>query len=275
MTTTPIRTSVESLDSAAQVLAGVRETTAELKALEIRKLHLSIAWAIMHPAETVDDAAYVPGTEDTVLIAGPGAPLVAEFCIPELALALGLSPDGGRHYLGDSLELRYRLPRLWALATTGRVPVWKAHRIARATMTLPPEGAGFVDQQLAAVCGRCTWAQLDRTIAHAQDLYDPDEAEARRRAKLEGRHFTIETDQVTFDGTMRVEGELDLGDALDLEDAIRSVAQQLADLGCSESLDVRRSMAAGQIARHQHTLDLHTRGHRHRLSPRRPRWCGK
>ncbi len=42
--------------------------------------------------------------------------------------------------------------------------------------------------------------------------------------------------------------------------AVSSVAAQLADLGCTESLEVRRSMAAGQIARAQGALDLGAAG---------------
>jgi hypothetical protein len=53
-----------------------------------------------------------------------------------------------------------------------------------------------------------------------------------------------------------VHGELDLADALDLEDAIQVVAGQLKDLGCPEPLDVRRSMAVGELARQQLSLDL-------------------
>ncbi len=58
---------------------------------------------------------------------------------------------------------------------------------------------------------------------------------------------------MSFAGTSLVTGELDLADALDLDDAIRSIAGQLKDLGCEESLDVRRSLAAGELARRQRT----------------------
>ena len=54
-------------------------------------------------------------------------------------------------------------------------------------------------------------------------------------------------------------GELDLADALDLDEAIRGIADQLKALGSTESLDVRRSVAAGELARRQLALDLHHR----------------
>jgi hypothetical protein len=53
-------------------------------------------------------------------------------------------------------------------------------------------------------------------------------------------------------------GTLALEDALDLEQAVRNGAQTLSDLGCEESLDARRAMAVGDIARTQLALDLAT-----------------
>ncbi|MDT9595412.1 HNH endonuclease, partial [Nocardioides zeae] len=51
-------------------------------------------------------------------------------------------------------------------------------------------------------------------------------------------------------------GELDLADARDLEDAVARGAARLAALGSGESLDVRRSIAVGELARKQTALDL-------------------
>ena len=55
-----------------------------------------------------------------------------------------------------------------------------------------------------------------------------------------------------------VEAEVDLADALDLDTALSVGATRLADLGSAASLDVRRSEALGQMARHQLALDLDT-----------------
>jgi hypothetical protein len=54
------------------------------------------------------------------------------------------------------------------------------------------------------------------------------------------------------DGTVHVEGDLDLADAIDFNQAIAADAHQQLLAGSTESLDVRRS----QAARHQPTLDL-------------------
>ena len=55
---------------------------------------------------------------------------------------------------------------------------------------------------------------------------------------------------------MRIDGEVDLADALDLEAAIAADAHHQLLAGSTESLDVRRSIAAGNLARTQQTLDL-------------------
>ena len=49
---------------------------------------------------------------------------MAEFCIPELGAVLGMSSTSAKKLIGQALELRHRLPRLWHLVQTGRVPAW-------------------------------------------------------------------------------------------------------------------------------------------------------
>jgi hypothetical protein len=53
-----------------------------------------------------------------------------------------------------------------------------------------------------------------------------------------------------------VTGTLAIEDALDLEQAVKDGARALGELGCDESLDVRRSMAVGEMARQQLALNL-------------------
>jgi hypothetical protein len=88
----------------------------------------------------------------------------------------------------------------------------------------------------------------------------PDFAAERRDRAADQRHFTIDHDQVSFTGTTRIHGELDLADALDLDDALAHRAQALADLGSTDTLDVRRAVAMGMLARGEQPLDLTGRG---------------
>lgn len=244
--------------SPAGLLAALRANHTELVDREISEFAMAAEWADLHPVESILDAATVEGTEGELAVAGPGAPLVAEFCVAELALAIGKTTDAGRTYLGDALEVRHRLPRLWVRVMAAEVPVWKARRIAQATRSLPFDAAGYVDQHLAAVAHRVGFAQIDRTVDAARALFDPAAADQRRREAAERRHLTIDTTQVTTEGTMRIHGELDLADALDLDHALSLGAQQLADAGSTACLDARRAMAAGALARGDLALPLPT-----------------
>ncbi len=113
---------------------------------------------------------------------------------------------------------------------------------------------------LAPVLHSCTFAQIERTVAQAVDLYDPDEAERRAAKAADDRSFDIHlgTHGPTTDGTIAISGSVSLEDALDLEQAVKDGAKSLGDLGCDESLDVRRSMAVGEMARNQLALNLET-----------------
>ncbi len=54
-------------------------------------------------------------------LAGDGTPEVAEFAPEELAAALAITVDAAKKLIGDALELRHRLPRLWALVLDGNL----------------------------------------------------------------------------------------------------------------------------------------------------------
>ncbi|HEY0950953.1 DUF222 domain-containing protein [Nocardioides sp.] len=236
------------LDGPGVLLAALEANHGVLAGAEVAQFEMATEWAA-HPVDDLDDAATVEGTEGELAIAGPGAPLVAEFCVADFALAVGLTTYAGRDYLGDAVEVRYRLPRLWERVMAGQVAVWRARKIARQTMSLPLEGAEHVDRHLAPVAHRLTWAQLERTVEAARATFDPVEAEHRRLLAAEGRFFDVDTHTPSLAGTTTVRGELDLADALDLDHALTVGAQRLADLGCAETLDVRRAMAAGALAR--------------------------
>ena len=68
--------------------------------------------------------------------ASQGAPTVAEYAVAEFAAGIGLSTEAGKAYLGEALELRYRLPRTWQRVVGGDLPGWKARLVARETTRL-------------------------------------------------------------------------------------------------------------------------------------------
>src|SRR6478672_1771511 len=263
--------------TAADLLASIRAEHHAENAAAARQLDLAARWADLHPPESIHHAASftVPGCEHEEPIAGEGCPLVAEFCIPELGAVLGISTTAAKKLIGQSLELRHRLPRLWAQVHAGRVPAWRARLVAETTIhsvpALTPEAAGWVDSQVAAVAGKVGTAQLDRLVAEAIKRHDlatdprPDDEAGEDHADFDAdqylgtdsRHVTFDTRHVHHDGVMRMEAELDLADAYDLDAAVQHGAALLKALGSTAPLGARRAAALGDLARTQTALDLH------------------
>jgi hypothetical protein len=260
---------VEDDLSAGQLLALARERKATEDRAAADLLAVAARWADLHPPESIHSAATfaVSGCEHEEPIAGQGAPMVAEFCIAELGAVLGMSTTAAKRLIGHALELRHRLPRLWAQVHAGQVPAWRARLVAEATIhatpTLTVEAAGWVDDQVAAVAGRVGAAQLDRLVAETikrHQLAAPDPAADPEDGYLsvDPRHATLNDQDVHFAGTLHLDADLDIADGLDLDRALTHGAEVQKALGSTEPLPVRRAKALGDLARTQTALDLHS-----------------
>ncbi|PKH40984.1 HNH endonuclease signature motif containing protein [Nocardioides alpinus] len=277
-TTSDLRSStssplVEDLD-ASGILTSIRTARATEDAAAARQLTLAAAWADLHPPESLHGAASFTttgglGREHQEPIAGPGCPLVAEFCIAELGTVLGITTTSAKKLIGHALELRHRLPRLWSQVHTGAVPAWRARLVAETTIhcspALTPEAAGWIDTQVAAVAGKIGPAQLDRLVTETLKRFDlaaPDPAADPEDGwqHVDPRHATIDTHDVHYAGTLHVDADIDLADGLDLDRALTHGAAVQKALGSDLSLDARRAKALGDLARTQTALDLFTQG---------------
>src|SRR6478672_8139729 len=214
--------------TASDLLASIRTSRDLENAAAARQLDLAARWADLHPPESIHAAASftVPGSDHEEPLAGEGCPLVADFCIAELGTVLGISTTSAKKLIGHALELRHRLPSLWAQVHSGAVPAWRARSVAETTIHTTPsltrEAAGFVDAQVAAVAGRIGPAQLDRLVAETIKRYDlatPDPAADPEDGYLsvDPRHATLNDQDVHFAGTVHFEADLDLADGLDLD----------------------------------------------------------
>ena len=217
----------------AGLLTAAKERRRVADAAEAELLELACSWAEAHPPESIHDAAafQIPGSEHEERIAGVGCPLVAEFCIAEFGAVLGMSTVSAKHLIGQALELRYRLPRLYRQVQAGAVPAWRARRVAEATIHahpgLSPEAAGWVDAQVAPFAGRCGAAQVDRVVAEAIRRHGPavlpEDPDDPCPPFPDPRHVSVDREQVAYGGTLRIEAELDLADAHDLDAAVGRV----------------------------------------------------
>ena len=167
----------------------------------------------------------------------------------EFAAAMGRSTESGRRYLSHAVEGFYRLRRCWGRLEAGELPAWRLGFIAERTVCLSPEAAGFVDRHVAPVAHKIGPAQLDRLITEAKARFDPDQTEAERRAAAEAGTSTSRSATPGSPGRVQIDGEVDLADALDLEAAVAADAHHQLLLGSTESLDVRRALAVGNLAR--------------------------
>ena len=257
------------LDTARAVLAFARDRKAAADRAEADVMFAAATWAEQHPPESIAGAAVwpVPGAESELALAGEGAPLVAEFCIAEFALAIGRSTDSGRALIAHAVELKYRLPRHWTRVQSGTLEPWRARRVAAATLGLTKDAARHVDVQLAPFAHKVGPAQLDRLVEEAIARFMPEHgrANAETRSRRTPRHLPPPAGPLQRHHL--VEAELDLADALDLDAAITAGAEQLQVAGSAEPLDVRRAMAAGDLARRQLALDLQRRRPAHQQVP--------
>ena len=205
------RTTVDR-DTPADVLSALRDSRETARRAEVETMVFTLAWADLHPVDSLDAAATVPGTDRALAIAGEGAPLVAESAIVELATALGRSADSTRLWLGTVLEIRHRLPQVWQRLVDGPLEPWRARQIASSTLALGWDAAAWVDAQVAPIAHKIGPTQLERVVAEAIRRFDPEQAYENELAAGEHRHVTIH-DHHLVDGCVEVTATLDAIDA--------------------------------------------------------------
>ncbi|HQR26997.1 MAG TPA: HNH endonuclease signature motif containing protein [Nocardioides sp.] len=236
----PLSTSAEVLSSAATLASVSRraDTLLVVRATE---------WADLHPTLPGEGGAF----DDEHL---PG---VAWEAPAELALAVGLSHDAGTRLIHEALELRHRLPRVWSRLLAGELPAWRARRIAERTIGRPDDVAAHIDEAVGPIAHKVGPVTLGRLLDEAMLRLYPRERELAQLEALEARRVRVFED-VSHDGVGLVEIRADLKDIIDFDATVGLVAQALAERGCAEPLDVRRSMAVGVLADPQGALDLLT-----------------
>ena len=156
----------------------------------LEELQLAVTWALLHPTPADEWPAHWgdPRLDEQVTpLAGPGAPLVAEFAPADLAAALNITLDAGRQLIADGLELTYRLPRLLRLVETGAVPVWVARAISRETHDLSPDAVAFADRLICATPDKIRQVDADKLVEEARLYFDPDRAIADEEHELSRR----------------------------------------------------------------------------------------
>lgn len=150
---------------------------------ECRVLELAVQFAVVHNGDTLPAGRRLPGRQRPVRLGGSGTPQVAEFAPAELGARMQLSPFAAKMLIADGLDLRFRLPRLWAQVRAHTARAGLVRHVAQATRHLSQAAAGTVDAALAdLVDGRLPRSRFERVVAAQIVAADPATAAAREQA---------------------------------------------------------------------------------------------
>ena len=238
---------------ASATLAAAEANEHTLIIAETRRLQIAAHWADLHPGDAVAESR-LPGAEHPVRLGGDGTPTVGDFAPAELGCVLRISDGAADRLIGDALDLRHRLPEIWAAALVGRVPAYQARRIAAATRHLSVEQAGWVDAQLAPSLGAVSWGRLE-TLLQAK-IIEADPVGAEQRAALAAQERFVRLGRASEHGLKLIIARATAGDAIWFKATIDRIAEILALQGDSDSVEVRRSKAIGILAQPARALQL-------------------
>ncbi|MGI8458951.1 MAG: hypothetical protein ACR2LI_12680 [Propionibacteriaceae bacterium] len=253
--------SSESVSGRAGVLAASVANRAARLRVEAQKVVLAADWADLHAAGCLpaagdrwEERRRRLAAEHPVRFGGVGTPEVLACAPAELAVVTHSSFGATRALIADALDLRHRLPRIWALLSADGVEAWQARRIAVATRSLTGDQAGLVDAQLAGLVGRLSWGRLETVVEAAVAAADPVGAAAAELAAAQARFVGIgsRTDHHIVTLVARIEAL----DGLCLMALVNRLADVLAVEGDSDPVEVRRATALGLLARPDQVLRL-------------------
>ena len=237
------------------VLSDVVAARAASDRCEVRVLEDALRWADLHGTVVrLASGAALPGLERLVQVGGVGTPEVAEFAAAELAAVLGVSTWSGQRLVADALDLRHRLPRLWARVQVGEVRPYVARQVADRTRRLSLAAVAVVDDAAARVGDRLTGTRLEKVVEAAILTADPHlAAEEAEGAEAAMGVWDSSTDAGTRDIVIRT----DAASAVWFDASVDRIADGLSLLGDTTPKQVRRGRAVGVIAQPQQTLDLY------------------
>jgi Domain of unknown function (DUF222) len=149
---------------------------------EATRLQLAAHWADLHGVLDGAAARCLPGAERLIPLGGDGTPQVAEFAPAELGARWRMPAGAAMSLIGDALDLRHRLPRLWQLVLDGRVQPWVGRKIAQATHAASTAAAAHADRRVALWAASRSCSQLEAIAQAALIEADPQAAEEQAPA---------------------------------------------------------------------------------------------
>jgi hypothetical protein len=248
---------LDELDPAG-LLVAAEEIVLQRRAAEVADLRVIAAWADAHstdPRRDPETGRRAWAEDRLVELGGEGTPGVREFCIAELAMARQVHPVACQKAMADMLDLRHRLPAVWALVQELVCEVWLARRIAQLTRRLPRACVGLVDAAVAAAIAGESPGRVLRICEAKVIEADPVAHAARVEAERRRRYVSLSrTDEF---GLRLVIARVTAGDAAWIDAMVDRVADLIADRHPDgTSREELRSIALGWLARPAELLAL-------------------
>ncbi|MDQ6526043.1 hypothetical protein RB608_20670 [Nocardioides sp. LHD-245] len=251
--------------TAEQLLHAAEDGVRTRRSAEVAQLGLLLAWADLHSGDPQDQPGAVPvryGGPRLVTLGGDGTPGVADLALVEMAIARHEGVLATRNALADVLDLRHRLPTVWAGVQAGRCDVWVVRRVARMSRRLDRDQASVVDTAVAATLDEAPsriLAIAEAKVIEADPAAHAERIKANRDKKGVWYPQPRPGDQVDADdstaGVAAIFARIDEADAVahhamveDLAAALAAQAPDVPDGDESPGMDHWRAEAFAMLA---------------------------
>ncbi|QNE21667.1 hypothetical protein F1D05_31795 [Kribbella qitaiheensis] len=239
---------------AAQTLAAASAAYEQQRQSELNLILAAQHQADLHPAPGRSHGR--PGGEQARVYGGDGNPEIAEFAVAEFGVVIGRSPGSAARFVGQCVALRHRFPATWERVKSGHATGWRALQVVQECVELSAEAAAIVDRRVADLVDSVTLAQLQKIIKAASWRADPEAVDAKAKASAKERGVWVgRTDE---HGSTKLYLKAATGDVIQLYATITQLAEALAALGDTGTIDQRRAKAAGLLSDPALAADLLT-----------------
>lgn len=246
------------------LLVQVRASRREADAAEVRVMVLAVDYAHANPALPGQEAwrpARLPSwlepkayaETDPEDLEWHGLPTLRWDAPAAFAAANDMTTTAGKALIRDALVLAHRAPGVWAALVAGRLPVWRARKVAQALLGQHDDVCAYLDRALVERLesdGAVGPVVLERLLDEAMLRLHAEERELDQLEALDRRHVTIDPASINHHGIADLEARADWADLAAVDQTVAAIAEALQHLPehQHDSLDVRRSIALGVLA---------------------------
>ncbi|MEO5710576.1 MAG: HNH endonuclease signature motif containing protein [Nocardioidaceae bacterium] len=251
-----MQTTGNSLDSVEATLDEVSRLHGIRMSADARLFELVTVFANRHSGDALPRSRTVlPGMERAVQVGGAGTPHVAEFAMAELGARMQVSAWSARRMVADALDVRHRLPLIWARVAAGEARVGNARLVATRTRHLSIEAAARVDSAMVGhVDGSLAWGRFESRLTGKVVAADPEVAAAREAATAEEQF--ARRSRSSEHGIAGFYVRSTAGVIARLDATVTFLADALAAFGDTEPLELRRVKAIVLLANPVRAVEL-------------------